>query len=57
MPSRRVRTDQEDTPPTEQDVERLSSELREQARLARDRIRDRYAKLMEPRSFDTKDAD
>ncbi len=54
MPSRRVRTDQEDIPPTEQDVERLSRELREQAMLARDRIRDRYAKLMEPRSFDSK---
>jgi hypothetical protein len=53
-----VRTDQEDIPPTEQDVERLSKELREQARRAKDRIRERYSKLMEPRSFDrSKDAD
>jgi hypothetical protein len=33
-------------------IERLSEDLKDQMRLARDRIADRYAKLMEDRSFE-----
>ena len=37
---------------TEGEIERLSENLKDQMRLARDRIADRYAKLMEERSFE-----
>ena len=33
-------------------IERLSEDLKDQTRMARDRIADRYAKLMEERTFD-----
>ena len=37
---------------TEADVERLSKELKDQVRNARERIGDRYAKLVEDRSIE-----
>jgi len=33
-------------------IERLSEDLKDQMRMARDRIADRYTKLMEDRSFE-----
>ncbi len=42
-----------DTGQTDQELDRISQDLREQVRMAKDRISDRYAKLMEERSFDT----
>ncbi len=33
-------------------IERLSEDLKDQMRMARDRIADRYAKLMEERTFE-----
>ncbi len=33
-------------------LERLSEDLKDQMRMARDRLSDRYAKLMEDRSFE-----
>ena len=56
MPSRPVLTDTPETEAAETDVEQLSRELREQMKLAKDRISDRYAKLIEPRSFDDEKA-
>jgi hypothetical protein len=38
---------------TEGQIERLSEDLKDQMRLARDRIADRYVKLMEERAFET----
>ncbi len=42
------------TPKTaaDQELDRISQDLKEQVRMAKDRISDRYAKLMEERSFD-----
>jgi hypothetical protein len=37
----------------DEDVERLSNELKQQVKRAKARISDRYGKLMEPRSFAT----
>jgi len=37
---------------TEDEVERLSEDLKQQVELAKDRISDRYGKLMETRSFE-----
>ena len=51
-----MRTQEHDLQP-EQDVERLSAELREQVQLAKDRISERYGKLMEPRSFERRRRD
>jgi len=45
-------TDTADNRKTEGQLERLSQDLRDQMRMARDRIADRYAKLMEERSFE-----
>jgi hypothetical protein len=36
----------------EREIERLSEELKEQVQMAKDRLSDRYAKLMEQRTFD-----
>ena len=41
-------------PDVEQEFERLAQDLRSQMRAARERISDRYAKLMEERSFEPK---
>jgi hypothetical protein len=41
-----------DNAKSEGEIERLSEDLRDQMRIARDRIADRYAKLMEERSFE-----
>ena len=38
--------------PSEREIERLSEDLREQMRFAKERIADRYTKLMEERSFE-----
>ncbi len=44
------------TPPhpsqPEQELDRISQDLKVQVRMAKDRISDRYAKLMEKRSFE-----
>ncbi len=40
-----------DSARSDRQIERLSEDLKGQMRLARDRIADRYAKLMEERSF------
>ena len=40
---------------SEREIERLSEQLKDQMRFAKDRIADRYAKLMEERSFDPED--
>ncbi len=37
---------------SEGEIERLSQDLKDQMRLAHDRIADRYSKLMEERSFE-----
>jgi hypothetical protein len=37
---------------SEREIERLSEELRDQMRFAKERISDRYGKLMEERSFE-----
>ena len=37
----------------ERELDRLSQELKDQVRLATDRLADRYVKLMEHRSFDS----
>ncbi len=39
-------------PETDQELDRISQDLKEQVRMAKDRISDRYAKLMEERSFE-----
>ncbi len=39
----------------EGEIERLSEELKNQMRFAKERISDRYAKLMEERSFEPGD--
>ncbi len=36
----------------EQELERLSQDLKDQVQMAKDRISDRYAKLIEERSFE-----
>jgi hypothetical protein len=48
-----VRTDQPHPSPASSDaeIERVSAELKAQARNAKERIRERYGKLMEARSF------
>ncbi len=38
--------------PPEGELERLSNDLKDQMRFAKERISDRYAKLMEERSFE-----
>ena len=40
---------------SEQELDRISSDLKDQVRRAKDRISDRYAKLIEERSFDRED--
>ena len=47
---------QPDADTSEQEMEGLALDLKDQMRLARDRIADRYIKLMEERSFDPSDA-
>jgi hypothetical protein len=42
------------SPTNDDDVERLSEQLKRQVALAKDRISDRYGKLMEARSFESK---
>ncbi len=39
----------------DREVERLSEQFKDQVRLARERIADRYGKLIEGRSFDPAD--
>ncbi len=39
----------------EQELDRVSQDLKDQVRMAKDRISDRYAKLMEERSFEPAD--
>ena len=41
--------------PSEGEIERLSKDLKDQMRFAKERISDRYAKLMEERSFEPGD--
>ena len=43
--------------PSEREIERLSEDLRDQMRFAKERISDRYAKLMEERSFEPDDGE
>ncbi len=46
-------TDTEPRPAeAKQELDRISSDLVEQVRMAKDRISDRYAKLMEERTFE-----
>ena len=47
---------QPDPDTSEQEMEGLALDLKDQMRLARDRIADRYVKLMEERSFMPTDA-
>lgn len=42
--------------PSDREIERLSEQLKDQMRFAKDRISDRYAKLMEERSFEPDDS-
>jgi hypothetical protein len=39
----------------ERELDRLSQELKDQVRMAKDRLSDRYVKLMEQRSFEDDD--
>ena len=39
----------------ERELDRLSNELKDQVQMAKDRLSDRYVKLMEQRSFEGED--